>query len=106
VQAGGGPLNGGRDYGVAGVAPEVTAHGPAGDLPSRLFGIGVKLTRSPGWLRKALLGMPLDQASFARRKFRGNDPRARERLEEIGRTFLHDYHAALLDDSPIASPSG
>ena len=59
-----------------------------------------ELMRSSGWLRTALLGMSLDEASFARRKFRESDPRARQRLEDAGRTFLHGYHAALLDDRP------
>lgn len=53
-----------------------------------------------GWLRKLILGIPLTETTFARRGFRESEASARQRLEQIGRTFLQGYHAALLDDNP------
>ena len=41
------------------------------------------------------LGLPPEDATFARRGFRPGDPPARLRLEEIGRTFIEGYNAAL-----------
>ena len=49
-------------------------------------------------LRQRLLGIPLDEATFARRGFRRGDAKALPHLEEIGRTFLHGYHVALAED--------
>lgn len=49
-------------------------------------------------LRKHLFGISFEEVTFARRGF--NDSSARERLEHIGRSFLHGYHAALCDDDP------
>jgi hypothetical protein len=48
-----------------------------------------------GHLRKQLFQLPIEEATFARRGFRGADKRARQRLELIGATFLLGYHAAL-----------
>jgi len=55
-----------------------------------------------GWLRKLIFGLSLEEASFARRGFCAGDAGARQRLEQIGRTFLHGYHAALEEDEPEA----
>lgn len=46
-------------------------------------------------LRKRILQLPIEEASFARRGFWGGDSRARTRLECIGKAFLFGYHAAL-----------
>ncbi len=53
-----------------------------------------------GWLRKRLFGISPNEVTFARRGFRGGEGGARERLEKVGATFLHGYHAVLLDDEP------
>lgn len=45
------------------------------------------------WQR--LLGIPPEEATFARRGFHSGAPEVRQRLEEIGRTFLCGYHEAL-----------
>jgi hypothetical protein len=50
---------------------------------------------SLGRLPARLLRIPLKEASFAVRGFRGCDGQARQRLEKIGVTFLLGYHAAL-----------
>ena len=49
-------------------------------------------------LRKHIFGISFEEVTFARRGF--NDSAARERLEHIGRSFLHGYHAALCDEDP------
>ena len=55
---------------------------------------------SLGWLCQRLLGLSSQEVTFARRGFRGSEPQGRQCLEQIGHTFLHGYHAALLDDPP------
>ena len=55
---------------------------------------------SQGRIQRFFLGLSLDEATFARRGFRAGDASARLRLEQVGRTFLHGYHAALDDDNP------
>jgi len=62
---------------------------------------GENLRWSLGWLRKRVFGISAEEASFARRGFRGGDERIRWRLEGIGRVFLHGYHAALQEDRPV-----
>jgi enediyne biosynthesis protein E3 len=52
-------------------------------------------------LRRRIFGIPEEEASFARRGFRGGDERTRRHLEQVGRTFLHGYHAALEEDRPV-----
>src|SRR5436305_3644018 len=42
------------------------------------------------------LKIDVREADFSRRGFHCSRPQARERLEQVGRTFLHGYHAALL----------
>jgi enediyne biosynthesis protein E3 len=44
------------------------------------------------------LGISVEEASFARRGFRGDDDDVRRRLEAIGRIFLDGYHSALEED--------
>lgn len=53
-----------------------------------------------GHLRQRLFGISPREVSFARRGFQQGSPSLRLRLERIGQTFLHGYHAALLDDHP------
>ena len=53
-----------------------------------------------GRVRRRLFGISTEEASFSRRGFRGGDDRVRQRLEQIGRIFLHGYHAALVEDRP------
>jgi len=48
-----------------------------------------------GQARKRFLGLPLTEASFAKRGFVAGEDNARQRLEQIGVTFLTGYHAAL-----------
>ena len=55
--------------------------------------------RMTSFCRFALRISP-EETTFARRHFFGLDPIARERLEQIGRTFLGGYHAALAQDEP------
>ena len=52
--------------------------------------------------RSALLRIPLDEVSFARRGFWAGTDHARQQLEESGRSFLAGYHAALSDAAPSA----
>jgi enediyne biosynthesis protein E3 len=48
-----------------------------------------------GRVRSRLLGLSPAEASFAKRGFIASELTARERLEQIGVTFLSGYHAAL-----------
>lgn len=48
-----------------------------------------------GQARRRFLGLSLAEASFAKRGFLGGEEKARQRLEQIGVTFLTGYHAAL-----------
>jgi hypothetical protein len=54
-----------------------------------------------GKARKALFGIRPAEVTFARRGFRAAGG-ARQRLEQIGRTFLDGYHAALEESDPQA----
>ena len=47
------------------------------------------------WLRQRLLSISLEEATFARRKFRGGDIEVQQHLEQIGRIFLQGYQAAI-----------
>jgi hypothetical protein len=49
------------------------------------------------WLR-----ISEEEVSIERRGFRCESARARARLEEVGRSFLRGYHAALADSDPTA----
>ena len=53
-----------------------------------------------GLIKKALFGIPLKETRFDSRGFEGGDRRVRERIEQIGASFVEGYHAALLDDEP------
>src|SRR5687767_15512932 len=48
-----------------------------------------------GRARKRFLGLSPAEASFAKRGFVAREDQARQRLEQIGVTFLSGYHAAL-----------
>lgn len=50
--------------------------------------------------RRRLLGLSPQETSFVRRGFRGGDGGMRERLEQVGISFMTGYHAALEDDDP------
>lgn len=56
------------------------------------------MSRLTGKLRRQVLGISLQEATFAKRGFRGGDEQARARLERIGMTFLEGYHTALEAD--------
>jgi enediyne biosynthesis protein E3 len=60
------------------------------------------MSASLGQIRKLVFGISLEEATFARRGFRGGEAGARQHLEQIGRTFLQGYHAALTEDEPEA----
>src|SRR3954467_5106547 len=51
-------------------------------------------------LRNRLLGISLDEADFSQRGFSGGDSARRAHLEEIGRSFIGGYNAALSDMDP------
>src|SRR3954447_2151806 len=57
--------------------------------------------RTLGWLLGQTFGISIEEAAFARRGFRGGDAAQRRHLEEVGRTFLHGYHAALEENRPV-----
>jgi hypothetical protein len=61
---------------------------------------GTRLAK--GQLSRLVFGISPEEASFARRGFQGGDVRQRERLEHIGRVFLHGYHSALEAREPEA----
>src|SRR5947207_2211266 len=46
-----------------------------------------------------LFKIDVREAEFVRRGFYCPRPDVRERLEHVGRTFLHGYHAALQEDN-------
>jgi enediyne biosynthesis protein E3 len=56
------------------------------------------VTTALGWVRKRLLGIPLEEVTVARRGLRTSDASVRTRVERIGCTLLHGYHAALEED--------
>ena len=60
------------------------------------------MTRALGLLRKAVLGISLEEATFAQRGFHVSDTRAQQRLEKIGNVFLQGYQAVLEDDTSDA----
>ncbi len=49
---------------------------------------------------RRLLGIPAEEATFARRGFTRTGPRAQAHLEAVGHAFLRGYHAALERDDP------
>lgn len=52
-----------------------------------------------GRVRRRFLGLSFAEASFAKRGFIASDAESRQRLEQIGITFLTGYHAALEETS-------
>ncbi len=73
------------------------ATGSSSSGPGRGASTPGSAPRSGWWrsLRLRLLGIPLEEASVARRGFKVRDPRVGERLEAIGAAFLGGYHSAL-----------
>jgi hypothetical protein len=63
-------------------------------FPMPGFTVNRPLTR----LRKNILGISLQEVTFQRRGFIDAEPEAQVRLEQIGRVFLHGYHASLNDE--------
>ncbi|HEC84487.1 MAG: hypothetical protein DRR08_14705 [Candidatus Parabeggiatoa sp. nov. 2] len=55
---------------------------------------------NPYSFRKRLFGISPEETTFSKRGFHAVSAEARERLENIGETFVYGYHAALLDDNP------
>jgi enediyne biosynthesis protein E3 len=51
-----------------------------------------------GEIQKLILGISIQETSFARRGFRGKEGEQQSRLEKIGQVFLQGYHAALGSD--------
>ena len=50
-------------------------------------------------LRRRVFGISPNEADLDRRGFEASDACARTRLEDIGRTFIDGYHAALVQDA-------
>lgn len=48
--------------------------------------------------RRTILGISLEEITFSRRGFRADRACSRQRLEKIGRIFLHGYHSALAEN--------
>ena len=46
-------------------------------------------------LRRLIFGISAEEAAFSRRGFKSRDDSLRLRLEQVGKTFLEGYHAAL-----------
>ncbi len=55
-------------------------------------------------LRRQILGISPEEATFARRGFHGGDQQVRARLERVGATFLEGYHTALEADEAALGP--
>ena len=53
-----------------------------------------------GLLRRCVLGLSREETSYTRRGFRGATLQMRERLEQIGATFIGGYHAAVECGAP------
>lgn len=53
-------------------------------------------------LRQRLFGISPEEVTFKRRGFHERGPELTRRLEQVGRTFLSGYHAALADEAPDA----
>ncbi len=59
------------------------------------------MSRLIGKLRRRILGLSPQEASFAKRGFRGGDQQTRARLERVGVTFIEGYHTALEADEAM-----
>jgi hypothetical protein len=55
-----------------------------------------------GKARRRFLGLSPAEASFAKRGFLNGEEQARQRLEQIGITFLNGYHAALEESEYVS----
>ena len=55
-----------------------------------------------GQVRRTIFGIPVEEATVARRGFHTSDSRVAERLERIGMEFLSGYHMAM--EEPMAGP--
>ncbi len=53
-------------------------------------------------LRRLVFGISPEETTFARRGFRETDPEVQRHLEQVGRTFVQGYHAALEVTEPEA----
>lgn len=53
-----------------------------------------------GQIARKIFGISPIETSFAKRRFRWDSEDVRERLEGVGRCFVHGYNAALADDRP------
>ncbi|MEA5532427.1 DUF1702 family protein [Crocosphaera sp. XPORK-15E] len=51
-------------------------------------------------LRQTLLGISLEEATFAKRGFQGKNAKTQQHLEAIGKTFLQGYQTAIAFNSP------
>jgi hypothetical protein len=71
----------------------------AASLPLRQSAARPRTLRA---VRRALFGISPRETSFARRRFRGDSAAVREHLEEVGRSFVRGYNAALEEDRPPA----
>ena len=54
-------------------------------------------------VRKRMFGMPLDEASFDKRGFKGGEPHTRAHLDQVGRVFLQGYNSALEEGAPTSA---
>ena len=57
--------------------------------------LGVNRTLSLSWIRKRVLTISPQETSFSRRGFHCSDQLARQHLEQVGKSFLLGYNAAL-----------
>ncbi len=64
--------------------------------------LGVNRTLSLSWIRKRALTISPQETSFSRRGFHCSDQLARQHLEQVGKSFLLGYNAAL-DDAEVYS---
>jgi enediyne biosynthesis protein E3 len=53
------------------------------------------MTTTIGRLRGRLLGIPPEETTFSKRGFHSLNDEARDSLEQVGRAFVHGYHAAI-----------
>jgi hypothetical protein len=62
----------------------------------------IRMKTTWGILRRRLLGLPAEEASFRRRGFRGAAGHMPARLEQVGATFVGGFNLALEEDTPEA----
>lgn len=56
---------------------------------------------NPYFFRKLLFGISPNETTFSKRGFHAVSDDVRQRLENIGETFVYGYHAALLNDNIV-----